>query len=418
MPLAFRLLYTAAAIIIFSQGVLLHLSTPMARAIWIPWAVAALALLALALRALHRDRGLGLDAVNRALGRDPAQGAAPFVFLLIVLGLSLICLFVEMQGPRGVGYLVSGSFSLGLWAPLGVMLFFGLKLGRARVSWIDAGLSLLGLLVSVYILAVGAYHYSARLLVLSIFCLVFMIRGNRRLKVLVLSFLGVYFCLGILVVTGRHIGYYPWYLWAFSGMSEPNAALDLILRQTVFRLAGLWGTGGAYIQEVGLPVAESMGLNAVPYLALLGGVFAVGLYTLSLLLLMGALLVNILELKGGWAGTLAVSAWFILAIDQYLAFLAMLTPSALILGGGFNGLPFIGSFETGLALLALLFFVVAAHGAARRAALEAGALGPGGAGEAVGGEEKEEGDGEEREEGDGEEREGGAPEAGPPQEVQ
>ncbi|MDR2405491.1 MAG: hypothetical protein LBE27_03875 [Deltaproteobacteria bacterium] len=359
MPLAFRVLYTVALIVSFTLGVILHLHTPMARATWYPWCLLNLALMGLVLRELSLNAKERSSYLRIFTGMDPSRGLGSIIFLIFFLALAILYLFLEHLSPRGIGYLLSSFISFGIWAPLGIMLFFGLKLGSPKLSWVDAALSLLALVVSIFIFAMGTYFYQARVLVISIFCLIFMIKGNRLLKVLVASTLALYFLLGVLVVSGGHERFYPVYLWAFAGMSELNAALDLILRQAVIHMAGFWGTGGAYIEEVGLPLSESMGFNCLPYLALVGGVFSIIIYALSLSIIMVSLLLNSLSIRG-WAGTTAVSVWFVLAVDQYMSFLAILTPSALILGGGSNGLPFIGSFESGLALEALMLFVFAA----------------------------------------------------------
>ncbi|MDR2339731.1 MAG: hypothetical protein LBF40_06335 [Deltaproteobacteria bacterium] len=365
MSLAFRVIYAASLVCLFALGLALHIKTPMAGPGWGFWCVLSFALLLVTLRELLRA-GLPSGRVARRLfSVDPGSGLFPMAFLLVVLALAILHTFLGRGGPSSLARLTGSYMGFGLWAPLGVMLFFGLKLGKANMSWVDGILTLFALVLAVFVLAMGGNYYHARIVVISVICIVFMIRGNRFLKVLVIGAMAAYFAMGVAVILGRVEPLYPQYVWAFAGMSELNASLDLILRQAVFRMAGLWGTGGQYIAEVGLPLSGYMGFNCLPYLALLGGYMAVGLYLLSLFLLMGSLLLNILEIRGGWAGTAAASVWFLLAVDQYISFLALITTSALIMGGGTVGLPFIGSFGSGFILLALTLFVLSAHKVAR-----------------------------------------------------
>jgi hypothetical protein len=359
MSLAFRIIYTVAILVCFSLGLILHLKTPIARPTWYPWCALNFIALVFVLREISR-RNFPFGQVSRFFFQDfPRLGLSTGVLLIGILGPSLLYILLEHYSPKGIGYLLKSFISFGIWAPIGAMLFFGFKLASLKLSKLDSIITVLSLILFVFIFVKEICFYQARILLIAIFCLIFMIKGNRFFKILVASTMALYVLLGVLVLIGHYERFYPEFFWAFAGMSEINAAFDLILRQTVMRMAGLWGTGGAYISEVGLPLSSEMSFNCLPYLSLVGGIFSVGLYALSLFLIMASLLLNIFSIKG-WAGTVAVSVWFILAVDDYMSFLSLVTPSALMLGGGTNGLPFIGSFETSLILLLLMLFVFAA----------------------------------------------------------
>ncbi|MDR2198407.1 MAG: hypothetical protein LBR53_02925 [Deltaproteobacteria bacterium] len=370
MPLGFRIGYAASLIILFSCGFVLHLMTPMAKAVWQPWCVISFALLVLILREILRSNSPGGSHAGKFFSLSLNQGYFSFIFLLIFLSLSLLYLYVEKKGSPVLSYYLSNVVNFGLWTPLGVMIFFGLKLSNPKLSVLDTIITFSSLVLSIVVFASGLYYYQARILVITIICLIFLFKGNISLKILVFLAVVLYYLGGILVVSSECENFYPQYAWLFSGMSELNASYDLVLRQTVVEMAGFWGTGGRYIQEVSLPLSDYLSYNCLPYLSLVGGYISVGMYILSLFFLVGSLFYHILEIRGGWAGNVSAAVLLFFAIDYYMSIVAMLKPFGLIMGGGANGLPFIGSFESGSILATLTLFVISAHKVARQNTVE------------------------------------------------
>jgi hypothetical protein len=292
------------------------------------------------------------------LSATKPEGCLSLTVISISLILGICFIYITDISSLGIKVLLKRFVNTGQWVAMGLTIYLALELRRPdkgfRGAFLVVGFIVFGLLV----LVLGKNYYSAKVLILTIVTMSILMVGYWRLKVTLLGALIIYLGLCFYAVKTESISLYPLFTWVFISHGELALSYTVILQQMVMNLAGLWGTGGAYIAEVGLVEADNMALNGIPYLALLVGNVGVVAYLVLLAVFMGFLLMDSFKNPSFNARGVALGLWCFIGINQYLSLFVLASPRILMIWEDPYGLPFIGSFQSGVQLLILAIVIV------------------------------------------------------------
>jgi hypothetical protein len=185
----------------------------------------------------------------------------------------------------------------------------------------------------------------------------FIVAGNRRLKILAAAAAAAALALGAVAVGSGSRSLIPLFSWVFAGRSPLYGSYILSLQHAVYELAGGAGAGREYIGLVDLVRPWDMPLNGVTYLALWLGNPAARAAVAALVALLAALFIEITRLRSPARRAAATGLWFLSAVNVYTGILALFFPEFLSISRGAWGMPYFGSFESSLQLLAMLLLV-------------------------------------------------------------
>jgi hypothetical protein len=352
-----RAYYLAVPPALLVLGFMVHLLTPMAHPRWPFWfALSAVAsgLVVRSLRPMAVKRRAWQDPRADPDGRTLLAARRAYVWAIVA---GFLYFFLALVLPAVLVPDLARYFHAGQWLCLGFMPFAAAVAASRDEGWADAFFNLAAGVLPLPMLLIAGDNYSARMWIFSVVPVYAIIPGSRKFKILAAGLLALSAILFFIAARTGARGLVPLFSWLFEGRSPLYGAFTLSLQHAVYALAGPTGAGAGLIAQVGLPRPEDMALNGVPYLTLWVGTVTARLAVASLALLMVGAFFQTMLLRSPVRRAAATGLWFLVSVNLYTGILSLFFPEFLSISSGAWGLPFIGSFESSLALLLLLLLV-------------------------------------------------------------
>jgi hypothetical protein len=336
-------------------GMVVHALAGPIRSGWLLWGFLEILILTQIGQAVLSSKP-GLAATTLARVTPASLDGAARSVMFATLALDAANLAVGLA-PKVLGGFVLGNLHASLWASLGGAVFFGLTLARGPdFKARGAAVAALSLHLLLTLLGRDDFAFRSQVLCLGFFSVVFGPGLRVRLCAAALA-------TALLAFEGPIMSSGPYALFAgsewVSPLDDATMTLDMSLKQMIMELSGLWGLGLEMASELDLPDPQAMHLHGLVYLTAAGGLVAAAVFAaldFTLLAAMGWMAVRRLS---GWAASLALPTWLMLAFNQTVS---LTYHPGFSRYGPSHGPAFIGGGETGLEILLLSLFIVVAPG--------------------------------------------------------
>jgi hypothetical protein len=307
------------------------------------------------------SKGLNANITPQSQEEYLSIGCLSLAIITTTILVTLAYYIFTKRSDMWIKFILPDFIRIGQWTVLGLTVYLSLELRRSDKtiagSILTLGFLILGMIVIIYV----KDYYSAKLFILTLITIIALLMGSWKLKItLILAVLG-FMSFGYAVVTHKLYTFFPFFTWLFIGEPELLASYSVILQQSALIFAGPFGQGADYITAVELVHPDKMGLNSIPYLAILCGYWGLAVYFVLLIAFMTILLINAFKLPSFYERAVALGSWSFLGINQYLSVFIVISPRALMIWNSPYGLPFIGSLESTFQLMLLANLIFRHH---------------------------------------------------------